>query len=115
MPTVIRQNINNDEEIYFQDKNITITSKKVSARKRTYIFYTVKVEMPLSNICSCEVRTFHKSDPCRPTSYYEFSLVIFLRKEMKWKKFVTGMDRNYLDMLQTILTDALGNRYNGGN
>ncbi len=115
MPTVTAQEKHNEEEIYFQDKNIIITSKKISVRKKTYIFYTVTIEMPLSNICSCEVKTFHKSDPCRPTNYYEFSLAIFLRKEMQWKKVIISKNRNYLDMLQTILTDALGNRYNGGN
>lgn len=103
------------EEIFFQDKNITITDKKVSARKRTYIFYTITVEMPLSNICSCEVKTFYKGDPCLPSRHYEFSLVIFLRKEMRWEKLISCKDRNYLDMVQTILTEALGNRYNGEN
>ncbi|MEQ8191459.1 MAG: hypothetical protein ABRQ39_26070 [Candidatus Eremiobacterota bacterium] len=115
MPTVMQGDINHNEEIYFQDKNITITSKKISVNKRTYIFYPVTVEMPLSNICSCEVKTFYKGDPCRPARHYEFSLVIFLRKEMKWEKLLSGKDRNYLDMVQAILTDALGNRYNRGN
>ena len=115
MPTVTEQEKHHDEEIYFQDKNITITSKKISVKKRTYIFYPITVEMPLSHICSCEVKTLHKGDPCRPASNYKFSLVIFLRKEMKWEKLLSGKDRNYLDMVQSILTDAIGNRYNRGN
>jgi len=115
MPTITEQDKHHEEEIYFQDKNITITSKKISVKKRTYIFYPITIEMPLSGICSCEVKIFHKGDPCRPARNYDFSLVIFLRREMKWEKLISCKDRNYLDMLQTILTDALGNRYNGGD
>ncbi len=115
MPTVMQQDINHNEEIYFQDKNITITSEKISVKKRTYIFYPVTVEIALSQICSCEVKTCYKGDPCRPASNYKFSLVIFLRKKMKWEKLISSKDRNYLDMIQSILTDAIGNRYNGGN
>jgi hypothetical protein len=98
------------EETYFTDKNITITNKKVFIKRRKYLFYTVTIDMPLSNICSCEIKTIHRDDPCLPATHYEFSLVIFLRNEMRWKKLVTTKDRNYLDMLQTILADALGNK-----
>ncbi len=39
MPTITEQDKHHEEEIYFQDKNITITSRKISVKKE-HIFFT---------------------------------------------------------------------------